>query len=340
MISPTLLEILYCPYGCSSLIEKEEELVCERNHSFAVIHGIPVLLPEVKNATLWVSEASLNAAKQWKRLERRDERWFTETLGLSHEERTKVQEAVRKNTPGVDPVVNFMQGATSGDLYLPLQGRLKQLPIPNIPFEEGEGLLLDVGCNWGRWTVSAAQKGYLPVGIDPSLGALLAAQRITKELGLKSYFICGDSRFLPFKENTFPKAFSYSVLQHFSKTDAEHSAKEIKRVLRPKGSSLIQMPNGFGIRSIFHLFKRKFRRPQGFLVRYYTPFQLLSLFQKVIGPSKLSVDGFLGLGVQNQNYSLLPLKSKIVVLVSEGLKKLPFLKLLADSLYVHSYKEA
>ena len=40
------------------------------------------------------------------------------------------------------------------------------------------GPLLDIGCSWGRWSLAAARKGYSVVGIDPSLGAVMAARRI------------------------------------------------------------------------------------------------------------------------------------------------------------------
>jgi cyclopropane fatty-acyl-phospholipid synthase-like methyltransferase len=38
-------------------------------------------------------------------------------------------------------------------------------------------LLLDIGCSWGRWSISAARNGWCVVGIDPSLGAIMAARR-------------------------------------------------------------------------------------------------------------------------------------------------------------------
>ena len=36
--------------------------------------------------------------------------------------------------------------------------------------------LLDIGCSWGRWSLAAAARGYDAVGIDPSLGAIMAAR--------------------------------------------------------------------------------------------------------------------------------------------------------------------
>jgi ubiquinone/menaquinone biosynthesis C-methylase UbiE len=60
-------------------------------------------------------------------------------------------------------------------------------------------------------------------------------------LGLDAEFIVGDARYLPFPSKSFDRVFSYSVLQHFSYTDASASVVEIGRVLKSGGESLIQM---------------------------------------------------------------------------------------------------
>ena len=59
-----------------------------------------------------------------------------------------------------------------------LMGKLDRYPIPEIRLPESQGETLpDVGCNWGRWSVAAARKGYAVVGIDPSMGGVMAARR-------------------------------------------------------------------------------------------------------------------------------------------------------------------
>ena len=82
---------------------------------------------------------------------------------------------------------------THGNLY---RGRpLNRYPIPAFPLGPGEGgSLLDIGCNWGRWTIAAAQAGYRVTGVDPSEkgrglgGALLrAALDEAKALGVRLY---------------------------------------------------------------------------------------------------------------------------------------------------------
>src|SRR5262245_28492769 len=130
--------------------------------------------------------------------------------------------------------------------------------------------LLDVGSGWGRWSVSAARKGWRVAGIDPSLGAILAAQRAFSAMRLDMAFVCGDARFLPFKRNLFWCAFSYSVIQHFSETDAELAMAELGRVLRRGGIAKIQMAHKGGLRSIYSRTRSNYVDDDTFRVRYWS----------------------------------------------------------------------
>src|SRR2546421_318531 len=80
-----------------------------------------------------------------------------------------------------------------------LLGELDSYPIPELRLPAGDGRrLIDVGCSWGRWSIAAARKGYRVVGIDPSLGAIIAARRVSESLGLPIRYVVGDARYLPF----------------------------------------------------------------------------------------------------------------------------------------------
>ena len=99
----------------------------------------------------------------------------------------------------IDPVVAYLIAATNGLMYRHLIGRLESYPIPDIDLPPGEGrTLLDVGCSWGRWSLAAARLGYTVIGIDPSLGAVMAARRVARQLNLAATFLVGDARHLPF----------------------------------------------------------------------------------------------------------------------------------------------
>jgi SAM-dependent methyltransferase len=246
-------------------------------------------------------------------------------------------------TNGISEYVQEAIAATGGFLYVPLIGKLAEYPIPEIRLPPVDSqTLLDIGCNWGRWTIAAGKAGYRATGIDPSLPAVQAAYDVSAQLGIQADFVVGDARFLPFADETFSTVFSYSVLQHFSKSDVRRTLNECSRVLCSSGRSLIQMANGLGLRSLFHQAKRRFREPALFQVRYWTPQELVQAFAEAIGPSAISVDGFFTLNAQPSDAHWLPARFRAVVALSEGMRalshRMPPLRNLADSLYVESHK--
>jgi SAM-dependent methyltransferase len=180
------------------------------------------------------------------------------------------------------------------------------------------------------------------VGIDPSLKSIRAASRVARQLGVSATFLVADGRYLPFRKESFEQVFSYSTLQHLSKENAATVLSEIHRVLCPDGHSLVQMPNVFGMRCLYHEIRRGFREAHDFEVRYWKPSELLTAFTQRIGPSKLSVDGFFSLNPQTSDLHLLPLRFRALVSVSERLCRIsrvvPMLANVADSLYVSSEK--
>jgi ubiquinone/menaquinone biosynthesis C-methylase UbiE len=243
----------------------------------------------------------------------------------------------------VDPFVQSMVAMTSGQLYAPIVGKLTRHPIPSLRLPESNGaFLLDVGCNWGRWTIAASRLGYEAVGIDPSLQAILAASRVAKKEGSAARFVVGDARFLPFAESSTDVVFSYSVLQHFSDADVMMALREFARVLRPGGRSLVQMANSAGVRSFYHQAARRMREAKNFEVRYRSTTKLREMFRLIIGESVISADGYFGLGVQPNDIDLLPRRYRAVVVASEWIRRLslsvPGLTTFADSVYVDSIK--
>lgn len=337
-----LLSHLVCPRDHGTLTFHKDSLICQAGHCYPVVQDVPVMvLPDIEQ-TLWVAKRSLERASDQGGSS--DDPFFTDTLGLNEEQRSTVKNRMSHlDQEPIDPVVGAMVAATNGCLYKEVCGNLHKYPIPDLRLSDGNETFLDVGCNWGRWCIAAARKGYKVVGIDPQLGAVLAAQRVSRKLGLAASFVVADARSLPFASASFGQAFSYSVLQHLSKPDAVQALREIARVLKPSGCSLIQMPNTFGVRCLYHQLKRRFREPTGFEVRYWTPRELVKTFRDVLGPSELSVDGYFGLGIQAEDAKLLPLKHRVVIRSSEALRTLtkliPPMLNVADSLYVKSIRQ-
>ena len=338
-MEPWLTEIV-CPRDYLALKRRPEEFECEGGHRYAVIEDVPILLLSEASDTLWVARASLNAKPG------DADPYYTQTIGCGQAERAAIRRELAAGTSsGVDPVAKYMVGETGGLLYRPLVGHLDELPIPDLPLPEGEGrILLDVGCNWGRWCIAAARKGYRVMGIEPSLGAVLAAKRLAAQLHLDAQFVVGDARYLPFPAQSFDVVHSFSVFQHFSKPNVKASLKEVGRVLRAEGTSLIQMPNALGIRSLQVQLQQALSRENEFDVRYWTPWALKRTFNQLIGKSELAIGGFFGLGIVSSDAHFLSPRHQLLVRASDRLshiaQRITPLLYLADSLYVRSAKPA
>lgn len=316
-----LAKVLVCPRDLTALTENGVHLVCAHGHDYPVVSGVPVMLLEEVPATLWTGEYTLRRIREGEPVEGPD------PIGK-----------------GVEPVVQANVAATNGLLYRGSLNRLERYPIPRLRLPEGEGrMLVDIGCNWGRWTLSAAQRGYRAIGIDPNLEAVLAARRVAHQLGLEAAFVVADARHLPFGTGSMDTVFSYSVIQHFSKWDATEALREVGRVLRLGGTSLIQMPNWLGVRSLYHLARRGFGEGTAFNVRYWSVPELLAAFRVAVGPSEAEVDGFFGLGIQPEDMDVLAPRYRSVVRMSEVLRRVSercrWLVRCADSVYIRSCRE-
>jgi 2-polyprenyl-3-methyl-5-hydroxy-6-metoxy-1,4-benzoquinol methylase/uncharacterized protein YbaR (Trm112 family) len=271
---------LVCPRDKKAFsVITDSSLTCPAGHRYPIVRGIPVLLIAEASETHGACGTSQRRALEQNDFEEDD--WHPSADDPVH------------------PAVQRMVSAAGGSLYKDLVGNLRDYPIPEIrlPAANGERLL-DVGCNWGRWTIAAARNGYRVTGMDPDLGAVLAARRVAEQLSVSADFIVADARYLPFPENSYDKVFSYSVLQHLSKANVEMALREIAYVLATNGEALIQMPNRLGVRSGYQQLRRIGKTRGIFHVRYWTPWELKRTFTKLIGPSKVFVDGYLGLGIQ------------------------------------------
>jgi SAM-dependent methyltransferase len=304
---------LVCPRDRSQLDIGEVSATCAAGHRYDVVAGVPVLMVAEVAPTHPVAELAA------------------------------VEPIVAEPVEGIDPVVQQAVAATCGFLYRPLIGRMTEYPIPELRLPSGEGrTFLEVGCHWGRWCVAAARRGYVPTGIDPSLEAILAARRVAKQLQVEAEYVVADGRHLPFPDATFDVVFSYSVFQHFSRDDAVAAFQELGRVLKPGGTSLVQLANVWGARSLWNqLRERRFREPRRlFDVRYWSPRELSRELERAIGPTRVFVDGFLTLNPQPSDLQLLPRRYRTVVRVSEALRKASErvrpLTYVADSLYASS----
>ena len=339
-------ENLICPIDNLPLKIQGQTLLSPKGRTYPIVNGIPVMLCDEAPPTLSLIESSLAYAKAEKEFAQGTEHLFLESVGISQEDRIFVMQLFQEKKIKIDPVVSCLIGATNGNGYVHLIKKLEAYPIPALKLPAVEKnhhkKLLDIGCSWGRWSVAAARKGYEVVGIDPSLGAIAAAKRVSEQLQLPIKFIVADARYLPFKKESFDQVFSYSVLQHFSKEDVRLALQEVSRILKENGKSLIQMQNSLGARNLQVQLKRKFRKPKDFEVRYWPYQQLKKTFEEKIGKTKLAIDCYFGLGLQAADMAYMPLSHRLIIRLSEFLiklsKKIIFLKYFSDSLYVESVK--
>jgi SAM-dependent methyltransferase/uncharacterized protein YbaR (Trm112 family) len=336
-IDPLLMKILECPQCHSELELVADQLSCHSGHNYPVVDGVPVFVFPEKEQTIDVALASYDAAAN-----ATGGPLYLKTIGLSDVEKAGIEAdwAQKRRVGRIDPAISYLIGATSGFGYANLIGRVESYPIPEIPLTPGAGkLLLDIGCNWGRWSISGARKGWNVVGIDPSLGALMAARRAFQS-ERNVTFVCGDARFLPFKDNTFDCVFSYSVVQHFSEVDAETTLAEIGRVLGQNGYSKIQMAHSGGLRSTYIRTRPDYVNGGVFRVRYWSLMKINEVFSTNVGPTHVIPEAFGGLGLLDNDWRVVSGKAKVLIVMSIILKRVarvvrPLIRL-ADSVYVVS----
>jgi SAM-dependent methyltransferase len=304
---------LVCPIHRTKLISGRDVLKCEAGHVFPVYDGIPVLMvPDNQPMYLPFAEPSAELASQ------------------------------ALDSAAIDPFVQQNLIRTNGKLYARLRGKLKSYPIPDLPLPAGEGRsFLDVGSNWGRWTIAAARQGYRAIGMDVSLSAARAGRRVARQLGVEAGFVVADARHMPFQDRTFDVCFSFSVLQHFEKDLARQAVEEMSRVANTGGRLLVQMANRRGLLQRINQARQALARNRSpFRVHYWTPRELQAMFQDAVGPTKIYAAGFFSLDAQRADLDLLPWREAALVRLSETLRRAsrhwPPLAAMADSLYVDS----
>lgn len=111
-------------------------------------------------------------------------------------------------------------------------------------YVEKEARILDLGCGIGLSLHILAQVFPNITGCDIDEKALLACDKILKEVGvnginLKKY----DGRKLPFPNNTFDAVLSIEVIEHVK--NANLMLKEIQRVLKKDGVLIVTTPNKY-----------------------------------------------------------------------------------------------
>jgi 2-polyprenyl-3-methyl-5-hydroxy-6-metoxy-1,4-benzoquinol methylase len=298
VLDSSLLNLLRCPSsGVPLKIDGDSLVSVDGSKRYPVVDGIPCLIPDSTEAT----------HSGYSRLEAENRK----EMELGHD----ISET---------DVADYVQAIivpTCGNLFLGT--RLRGVyPIPEFPWLFNKGYVLDVGCNWGRWCIAGAKSGYRMIGIDIHLKALRCAKALSRRLvpDNEPLFVLADARHMPFASESLNGVFSYGVIQHFSRVNADIILSEVGRVMKANGRSVIQMPNKAGIRSRMILARRKVAEGSEFDVRYYSISELVDLFESRIGSSKWSVDCFLGLNVHSYDRSLVTPSKRLIIDLAEFIR--------------------
>ena len=324
------LNQLCCPICKKDLLEQDKKIVCKScNETYPLIYGIPVLISK----------------KECKRL---NLNYYSESI----EKDILDYNLFKKNEYGVMNLKNILI-YTNGILYENIK-EIKTYPIPDIPFKkinnENELSLLDIGCGWGRWTVSAAQIGYNSVGIDLNLSWLIFAKKMAEQMNIKNCnFVCCDILNLPIKSNTFDRAYSYSFLQHFSENNLKHISTKVFEILRIRGIFKTLMVNKYSLRAIYNNYKIKNSKSEmlqkgridsvetesSFNVRYFSISKINKIFELSFVLKKFEIYSFF-MQAHKGDLKILSFKSKLYVLIALFtnfvLNLIPFSKYICDNL--------
>ena len=124
--------------------------------------------------------------------------------------------------------------------------------------------VLDVGCGSGRGIVGFAPEAEFTVGCDASIDMLgVTACKLADKArwGLASAY----AQHLPFASNTFDVVVTLNFLHLFSLNTQRDMIAEMKRVMKPAGTLVLEFDNALHGLCLVGLFKRFFRDERGTL---------------------------------------------------------------------------
>lgn len=246
-------------------------------------------------------------------------------------------------------IVQQQVAATNGIHYIDRIGKLKNYPIFSLPVKNAseKQIMLDIGCGWGRWMLGAANKNYLPIGIDLRLEFCKTARQTLIKNGKSGYTVVADLQNLPFDNNIFDLIWSFSVIQHTHKSRLENCLTHVNRILKPDGSVKLEFPSKTGIYNRIVNVKREMENAQdinSWSVRYYTISDYKNILSNFLTNLKVLNHSFLGIGILPEDLKYVSFKNKLVVIISligsflvKIIKPLIFL---SDSIYITGNKKS
>jgi ubiquinone/menaquinone biosynthesis C-methylase UbiE len=135
-------------------------------------------------------------------------------------------------------------GPEAEGVFALMEGRRAYAPwmAEQLDYEGAAGLaVLDVGCGQGIDLCEFGLAGARVTGIDLTQRHVELARTHIEEAGIEATIIQGDAERLPFEADSFDRIVSNGVLHHTP--DIEAALREIRRVLRPSGTSTVILYN-------------------------------------------------------------------------------------------------
>lgn len=130
------------------------------------------------------------------------------------------------------------------------EGRVFHAPAPvvhhvaEILQEHSCRRVVDLGCGSGRHTVFLAQRGMEAIGIDRSPTGLRLAREWLDQEGLEAWLVLADVRRpLPLADAAWDALISTQVIHHALLSVVQGTAREISRILRPRGVLFVSVPS-------------------------------------------------------------------------------------------------
>jgi ubiquinone/menaquinone biosynthesis C-methylase UbiE len=180
------------------------------------------------------------------------------------------------------------------------------------------GRVLDIGCGHGILLERAFQRfpSIQPCGCD--LSSVMCSKTLSRNT--KAGIVQADAEDLPFAQDTFDHVFMLEVLEHVP--DAVRALREVKRVLRTKGTFVVAVPNKDWFHYEQHMRTRKEHRSIDDHWHWYGTAEIKGLL-KGVGFTPMKVRGgenlFFGGGIPRE---LEKLALRIVPRLHEKSKRL------------------